>query len=79
VREATSQDVSSDPAAHYQYWWWVDTERQGRFFARGNHGQYIYVAPDVDVVAVRMGTRAGIEDWPLVLRDVVDQVAAVHP
>ena len=68
VAEATARDTSADPAEHYQYWWWVDTEREGRFSARGNKGQYVYVDPATDVVVVRMGREYGIDDWPAVLR-----------
>ncbi|KAE8765542.1 serine hydrolase domain-containing protein [Georgenia thermotolerans] len=78
VREATAKDVTTDPAAHYQYFWWVDTERPGRFYAMGNHGQFIYVDPATDVVVVRMGDRYGLshEEWPALLRDVADVVGA---
>jgi CubicO group peptidase (beta-lactamase class C family) len=76
VREATARDTSRDPADHYQYWWWVDTERPGRFSARGNFGQYVYVDPATDVVVVRLGRDDGGEQWPELLRDVADRVAA---
>ncbi|HEX8496895.1 MAG TPA: serine hydrolase [Actinomycetales bacterium] len=76
VAEATARDTTADPAEHYQYWWWVDTEREGRFSARGNKGQYVYVDPATDVVVVRMGRDYGIDDWPAVLRDVADRVQA---
>jgi CubicO group peptidase (beta-lactamase class C family) len=79
VAEATARDTSADPAEHYQYWWWVDTEREGRFSARGNKGQYVYVDPATDVVVVRMGRDYGIDDWPAVLRDVADRVQAAGP
>jgi hypothetical protein len=45
VDKATAADATDDPADHYQYFWWVDVERPGRFYALGNHGQYLYVAP----------------------------------
>ena len=76
VREATAFDTSRDPADHYQYWWWVDTERPGRFFARGNLGQFVYVDPATDVVVVRLGRHDGGEHWVELLRDVADRVAA---
>jgi CubicO group peptidase (beta-lactamase class C family) len=79
VAEATARDTTADPAEHYQYWWWVDTEREGRFSARGNKGQYVYVDPATDVVVVRMGRDYGIDDWPAVLRDVADRVQAAGP
>ena len=74
VAEATARDTTADPAEHYQYWWWVDTEREGRFSARGNKGQFVYVDPATDVVVVRTGREAVLEDWPAVLRDVADRV-----
>ncbi|MGY1650632.1 serine hydrolase domain-containing protein [Geodermatophilus sp. SYSU D01119] len=74
VAEATARDTTGDPAEHYQYWWWVDTEREGRFSARGNKGQFVYVDPATDVVVVRTGREAVLEDWTAVLRDVADRV-----
>ena len=76
VREATARDTSADPAEHYQYWWWLDTEREGRFYAAGNHGQFVYVDPASDVVVVRLGRDDGDVRWTEVLRDVADRVAA---
>jgi CubicO group peptidase (beta-lactamase class C family) len=77
VREATAKDTSGDPAEHYQHWWWVDTEREGRFYAAGNHGQFVYVDPATDVVVVRLGREDGDVHWPTVLRDVADRVGAL--
>lgn len=79
VAEATAADTSADPAEHYQYWWWVDTDRPGRFMARGNKGQFVYVDPATDVVVVRTGVDFGIDEWPEVLADVVDRVNAAAP
>jgi CubicO group peptidase (beta-lactamase class C family) len=61
VRAATAPDTTTDPAAHYQYFWWVDVERPGRFYALGNLGQYIYVAPDAEAVIVRLGRDRGVD------------------
>lgn len=76
VSEATAADTATDPAEHYQYWWWVDTDHPGRFLARGNKGQFVYVDPATDVVVVRTGVDFGIDDWPSVLADVVNRVNA---
>ncbi len=76
VRAATAADTTTDPADFYQYFWWVDVERPGRFYALGNLGQYIYVAPDADTVVVRLGRSRGVDTptWRAVFRDIADQL-----
>ena len=78
VRAATAADSSTDPAEHYQYFWWVDTERPGRFYGLGNFGQYLYVAPDAGTVIVRSGRDWGVENdaWLSILRDIADGLKA---
>lgn len=77
VRAATAADTTTDPADFYQYLWWVDAERPGRFYALGNLGQYVYVAPDADAVIVRTGRDWGVDNrtWLATFRDVSDQLA----
>jgi CubicO group peptidase (beta-lactamase class C family) len=77
VESATAGDAT-DPAGYYQYFWWVDDERSNRYYALGNFGQYIYVAPDADAVIVRNGSDWGIENdrWLSVFRALADQLAA---
>ena len=76
VRASTAADTSTDPAGHYQYFWWVDTERPRRFYALGNFGQYIYVAPDAGTVIVRNGRDWGVENdtWLTVFRELADRL-----
>jgi CubicO group peptidase (beta-lactamase class C family) len=76
VRAATAADATTDPAEHYQYFWWVDTERPGRFYALGNFGQYIYVAPDSGTVIVRSGSDWGVDNytWLATFRDLADRL-----
>jgi CubicO group peptidase (beta-lactamase class C family) len=76
VRAATAADTTTDPAEDYQYFWWVDTQRPGRFYALGNFGQYLYVAPDAGAVIVRSGADWGVTNrtWVSVLRDVADRI-----
>jgi CubicO group peptidase (beta-lactamase class C family) len=78
VEDATAADASTDPAKDYQYFWWIDTERPGRFYALGNFGQYIYVAPDAGVVIVRNGRDWGVDNytWVKVFRRIADELAA---
>jgi hypothetical protein len=75
VEESTRVDTTSDPADFYQYFWWVDVvePERGRFMARGNLGQYIYVVPDKDLVIVRMGESFGYDRWPELLRSIADK------
>jgi CubicO group peptidase (beta-lactamase class C family) len=77
IAESTVHDETTTPSRDYQYLWWVDTERPGRFYAAGNHGQFIYVSPDSDTVVVRTGRSWGrdmtMHDWVAVLRDVADE------
>jgi CubicO group peptidase (beta-lactamase class C family) len=61
VEESTRADTSTDPSRDYQYFWWVDTPggETSHFSARGKYGQYIYVAPEKDLVIVRLGKKVG--------------------
>jgi len=53
-------DRSTDPSQGYRYFWWVDTPAaKNHFSARGKYGQYIYVAPEKDLVIVRLGKEEG--------------------
>ncbi len=58
VEEATRVDTTSDPAGHYQYYWWVDEAHQA-YYAEGNFCQYIYVYPAADLVMLRTGSDCG--------------------
>jgi CubicO group peptidase (beta-lactamase class C family) len=79
VEQATTASRETDPAAFYQYQWWVGApEPEGRapFFAQGKYGQLVGVFPDQDVVVVRLGTTGGGVDWQARLSDVAHRVAA---
>ena len=61
VKESTRAEASADPSRAYQYFWWVDkiSGETSHFSARGKYGQYIYVAPEKDLVIVRLGKEEG--------------------
>ena len=78
VRAATGAEPTTGPASYrgYGYFWWIDVDRPGRFYALGKYGQYIYVAPDANAVVVRFGRDWGVGNitWLATFRDVVDQL-----
>jgi len=60
VEESTRPDASTDPSQDYQYFWWINTSQgKDHFSAQGNYGQYIYVAPEKDLVIIRLGKEEG--------------------
>jgi CubicO group peptidase (beta-lactamase class C family) len=64
VEESTRADATTDPSLEYQYFWWVDTPgSKNHFSARGKYGQYIYVAPEKDLVIVRLGKEEGEQGY----------------
>jgi CubicO group peptidase (beta-lactamase class C family) len=64
VEESTRPDATTDPSSDYQYFWWVNTpDGKDHFSARGNYGQYIYVAPEKDLVIVRLGKDEGEQGY----------------
>jgi len=55
----------------YQWFWTLD----GRaYFAKGYHGQYIYVDRDRDVVVVRFGEGYGDVDWTALFAAMADSL-----
>ena len=65
IDESTRVDTSTDPSQNYQYFWWVNTPdgETSHFSARGKYGQYIYVAPEKDLVIVRLGKEEGEQEY----------------
>lgn len=78
VREASGAEPGTDSAYYhgYRYFWWLDVERPGRFYALGKYGQYVYVAPDADTVVVRLGRDWGLGNitWLATFREIADQL-----
>jgi CubicO group peptidase (beta-lactamase class C family) len=60
----------------YQYFWWVDTpdDKTSHVSARGKYGQYIYVAPEKDLVIVRLGKEEGEKGYDYWI-DLFEQLA----
>jgi CubicO group peptidase (beta-lactamase class C family) len=75
VEESTRPDTSTDPSQDYQYFWWVNTpDDKNHFSAQGNYGQYIYVAPEKDLVIVRLGKEEGEKGYGY-WTDLFDQLS----
>jgi len=58
VEAATSVSAATDLHHDYQYYWWIDTERQ-MYFAEGDRCQFIFVYPQAELVAARFGIDCG--------------------
>ncbi|MDQ3836667.1 MAG: beta-lactamase family protein [Thermoproteota archaeon] len=69
VSTSTSANSTSDPSIAYQYGWWIYPLQDGsidnkrHFSARGNLGQFIYVAPEQGLIIVRHGYDFGDVNW----------------
>ena len=78
---ATSRALETWPNSGYGFHWWTgrfDDWRlpEGHFMAAGNLGQFVYVAPDEDVVVVRLGDDYGTDDWPERFVQIVEHLEA---
>ena len=53
--------IDTANGGYYQYMWYGLTREDGPddFFAAGNHGQYIYISPQADLVIIRNGESFG--------------------
>jgi CubicO group peptidase (beta-lactamase class C family) len=76
---ATSPDRSNAPADFYAAHWWTGTPDgeafpAGHALAWGNHGQFIYIAPERDLVIVRLGDTYGTDEWPTTLAAVASKL-----
>ncbi len=65
--ESTRRDTKSDPSEVYQYFWWLSTDGEGNDhpLAEGNLGQFLFIAPEADLVIARFGYSYGLnsESW----------------
>jgi hypothetical protein len=66
VADSTRVVTRTDPSPRFQYCWWTGpgTGPPDDYWAQGNHGQFIYVAPSRDLVLVRFGTDYHYDHWP---------------
>ncbi len=83
VQDATAVDATGDPADHYQYFWWVyqldpnaPPDVKADFAAQGNLGQYIYVAPNENIVLVRLGASEAEIPWTWLMGSLAREMYA---
>jgi CubicO group peptidase (beta-lactamase class C family) len=79
LRQATSSSAAGGPSDVYAFHWWTGTSRSGPFpdghaLAWGNFGQFVYVAPDRDLVLVRLGDDYGSDEWPTILSELAGRL-----
>jgi CubicO group peptidase (beta-lactamase class C family) len=58
---------------HGQYQWFLTLDRRA-YFAKGYHGQYVFVVPDRRMVFVRFGEEYGDVDWPALFLRIADSL-----
>lgn len=89
VAEAASRwnlEAAGTPWAAFYAWQWrrhpvaaagapLGLKPGPDFYAKGQHGQYVFVAPEQDMVIVRLGRERGTEVWPALLAEI----AALNP
>jgi len=66
--------VTPGSAGEYGAHWWLPAMGEGMFSANGYRGQYVFVAPARDVVAVRLGESTA-EQQPLVREWLAEMIA----
>lgn len=65
--------ASTQANQNYGFYWWSMPAGGDRpdYYARGKHGQFIYVSPASNTVIVRTGSSVGkVSDWPQVLQQI---------
>jgi len=69
-----ARTLTAGSAGEYGGHWWLPPGDEGMFSANGYRGQYVFVAPARDVVAVRLGESTA-EQQPLVRQWLAELVA----
>ncbi|HKK40724.1 MAG TPA: serine hydrolase [Cryomorphaceae bacterium] len=74
VERSTRVDTSNGSASYYQYQWWQGPGEKD-FYANGILGQYIYVNPELNIIAVRLGKKTGGVGWQRVMASLAEKYA----
>jgi CubicO group peptidase (beta-lactamase class C family) len=63
--------------AYYKYLWWGHKNKaeNNDFFALGSLGQVLYISPENNAIAIRLGKKWGVMDWwPTILYKLINQI-----
>lgn len=72
-----STDFSLGRNRGYRYQWWRRGDAYSKdFFAQGILGQYIYVNPEENLIAVRLGRRYGSVNWVGLFQTITKKLAS---
>lgn len=76
IAESTRIDATTDPALAYQYFWWINTKATGKhhFYAAGKYGQYLYLAPEQNLLFVRFGKTDPYGQWPEIFEILAQRI-----
>jgi CubicO group peptidase (beta-lactamase class C family) len=75
VSASTRRDSSACSAPYYQYGWWLISEKYGDYCGEGDHGQFLYINPRLQVVIVRFGQGLGnlsYKEWKQLLTTMAE-------
>jgi CubicO group peptidase (beta-lactamase class C family) len=57
---------------YYQYQWWQASDK-GDYYAEGIPGQFVYVNPTKNIIAVRLGKKYGDVNWARLMVDLAEK------
>ncbi len=80
VNISTRRDTITDPVPQYQYFWWVNSELVGKhhYYTAGQHGQYIYIVPEHNMIFVRFGRTDPFRHWVDIFEMLAERIAAIN-
>jgi CubicO group peptidase (beta-lactamase class C family) len=63
--------------AYYKYLWWgyLNNDLTNDYFALGALGQVLYISPEKNAIAIRLGKKWGVMDWwPSILNKMIHEL-----
>ncbi|MEM9051695.1 MAG: serine hydrolase [Bacteroidota bacterium] len=72
VEKSTAVDTTNKSVWFYQYQWWKE-KKNDDFYAEGILGQFVYVSPDNNFIAVRLGKNYGEVSWSTLMQGLSEK------